>query len=49
MSFIVGLRVQYGIRVMHISLRVIILTYRSLYGGAHVAQTSGGGALTDTQ
>jgi hypothetical protein len=32
----------------HIPLRVIIPTYRSLYGGAHVAQTSGGGALAGT-
>jgi hypothetical protein len=34
-----------------IPLHVIISTYRSLYGGAHVAQTSdpSGGALTDTQ
>jgi hypothetical protein len=33
----------------HIPLRVIIPTYRSPYGGAHVAQTSEGGALTGTQ
>jgi hypothetical protein len=27
----------------------VIPTYKSLYGGAHVAQISGGRALTNTQ
>jgi hypothetical protein len=60
MSRIVGVTerpLQLGIRVRrsrvrapaaHILLLVIIPTYRSPYGGARVAQTSGGGALSDT-
>jgi hypothetical protein len=34
---------------MHILLDIIILTYKSPYGGASVAQTSVGGVLTGTQ
>jgi hypothetical protein len=30
-------------------LHVIILSYKSSYGGAHIVQTSGGGALAGTQ
>jgi hypothetical protein len=33
----------------HIPLRAIIPAYRSPYGGARVAQTSGDGALGGTQ
>jgi hypothetical protein len=59
MCFIVGLTegLHHGIRVRrsrvrasatHILLDVIILIYKSLYGGACVAHTSGGGALINT-
>jgi hypothetical protein len=49
---------QHGIRARrsqvralttHISLRVIIPTYKSPYGGARVEHTSGGGVLASTQ
>jgi hypothetical protein len=35
--------------VTHIPLCIIIPAYKNSYGGAHITQISGGGALADMQ